>query len=536
MNKNKEIKSEFLIITSIILFCFLYTIIINKEIHLKGFMNIMSFFTSCVYLSSFIVLLQTKGYHINNFYRYLSVGFVGVGILNINYMIILQEGIEKFDVMLRLHKTYYLQSFYEVLVFMFSLYFCNKLLKMRNLIFIYATLVLIISYSEVTFNSTSKMYAGIFVSTLLDKIIMILYIMIIDLLRKNKDKIAEKVYKNFLIYTWLKIIIFLFITLTSKWYTIERMTILYLFGSFNQYYIFKTIIIEVIKNPHETLYNELVQKKQLLENTILELEKRNNEDRIKSQLLANISHEFKTPVNVIYSALQIQELKKNSNDINEILKFNHIMRKNCFRLIRLINNFIDSTKFKEKEVALDFKCMNIVEVVEDVTMSVLAFSETKGIDIVFDTYEEKIFVLGDRDLIERAILNILSNSIKYSSEQGKIKVVISSENKKVIIQVIDNGVGISQEKQKVIFNRFERGDDSTKRQNEGSGLGLSIVKEIINLHNGDIKVYSREGVGTKISIFLEKYHGEYIYDMIAMEDNNLDKLESKVELELSDIY
>ena len=134
-----------------------------------------------------------------------------------------------------------------------------------------------------------------------------------------------------------------------------------------------------------------------------------------------------------------------------------------------------------------------------------------------------IIVLADKDLIERGILNILSNSIKYNKENGMINVFVGARGKNIIVEIQDTGIGIPKEKQKYIFNRYERIKASKGAYKEGSGLGLNIVKEIVNKFNGEIKLESEEGVGTKITLIIPKVeYDEEIYEAYY-DDFNLKK-------------
>ena len=232
----------------------------------------------------------------------------------------------------------------------------------------------------------------------------------------------------------------------------------------------------------------------------------------------------------------MQDLKRESNDMNEILKFNSIIKQNCYRLIRLINNFIDSSKLTQQDYNLNLKCLNIVNIVENTTMSILSFAEMKGINVIFDTEEEELFVYADKDLIERTILNILSNAIKYNEENGKIDVLVGTRKENIIIEIEDNGIGIPKEKVKYIFNRYERVQTSEARYKEGSGLGLNIVKEIINKFNGSVKIDSEESIGTKITIIIPKIeYNEELYEDYSDGFNFKNDIIQKVDLEMSDI-
>ncbi|MGN1032738.1 MAG: sensor histidine kinase, partial [Intestinibacter sp.] len=273
-----------------------------------------------------------------------------------------------------------------------------------------------------------------------------------------------------------------------------------------------------------------IEDKIKLENARRELELRDLMDQAKNELLSNISHEFKTPVNVIYSTVQIQDINLKKGNYGKILEFNGIIRQNCNRLIRLINNFIDSIKLENNKLEINLKCVNIVSIIEDITMSVINFAERQGIQLIFDTEEEELYCEIDIECIERVMLNLLSNAIKYNKKNGTIDVIIKNDQKHIYVEVIDSGVGIPKEKIDRIFDRFERIQNNNAVIKEGSGIGLSIVKQLVKALNGDIEMESELNKGTTVKLTFKKsnYMAEEIYDVSQ-------DLEEKVKLELSDI-
>ena len=200
-------------------------------------------------------------------------------------------------------------------------------------------------------------------------------------------------------------------------------------------------------------------------------------------------------------------------------------------LIRLINNFIDSTKLENNKLEFNLKCVNIVAIVEDITISVVNFAKSKNINIIFDTEEEELYCDIDVEQLERIILNILSNAIKYNKVNGNIDVVVKDKNEEVHIEVSDTGVGIPKDKVDIIFDRFERFDNKNAAIKEGSGIGLSIVKKLVDALGGKIEIKSEVDKGTTVRLIFKKSNSqnnlEQIYDM--------QHLEEKVNLEMSDI-
>lgn len=225
---------------------------------------------------------------------------------------------------------------------------------------------------------------------------------------------------------------------------------------------------------------------------------------LKAHFISNISHELKTPINVILCAIQLIELKNLKNNHDNEKKNISIVKDNCYRLIRLISNIIDIEKAELNDLKLNLENNNIVTLTEDIVMSVIPYAEKKNLNLIFDTDEEEVMIDIDAIKIERVILNLLSNSMKFSKENGYIGVKISSLDKYVSIVVEDNGLGIAKEELTNIFERFRQVDNSLTRKNEGSGIGLSIVKSLVELHGGEITVQSELNKGTRFIVKLPK--------------------------------
>jgi signal transduction histidine kinase len=259
----------------------------------------------------------------------------------------------------------------------------------------------------------------------------------------------------------------------------------------------------------------------------------------KSMFLANISHELRTPLNIIMSTNQMLRLYLNKNELNkeQVEKKVNLQVQNCYRLLRLVNNLIDITKIDSGNFEIIKRKGNIVQIVESITMSVVEYIENKGINLIFDTDTEELLMYFDPDAIERIVLNLLSNAIKYTPFGGCIYVNLQSTTDGMIISIKDTGIGIDKEKINIIFERFKQVDELLTRRHEGSGIGLSLVKSLVQMHEGNIEVYSEEQKGTEFSIELpigneDEAARRYINSVY----DDRQRVVEKINIEFSDIY
>jgi PAS domain S-box-containing protein len=263
-------------------------------------------------------------------------------------------------------------------------------------------------------------------------------------------------------------------------------------------------------------------------------------DRIKTEFFSNISHELRTPINVVFSALQIFELKFKDCTCGKLsidrYKYTKIMRQNCYRLLRLVNNLIDITKIDSGYYEITKRNLDIVSLVENITLSVADYIENKGISLIFDTTIEEKTIACDAEKFERIILNLLSNAVKFTPYGGKILVNIEDLKDRIHISVKDTGRGIPKNKLNSIFERFVQVDKSLTRDHEGSGIGLSLVKCLVELHGGTILVKSKEGHGTEFNIYIPCTLIHEVEDEIACTKSLDDSYIEKINVEFSDIY
>ena len=297
----------------------------------------------------------------------------------------------------------------------------------------------------------------------------------------------------------------------------------------------KTVELEIVKEPFLDSYGNLVG----VIDIIRDISHRSEVEKLRLEFFANLSHELRTPLNLIFSSLQTIELiekdllKKN----NRLKNYIDIINQNSKRLLKLVNNLIDSTKFDCGYYEYNPQNYNIVHFIENIAMSVAEFAKQNDINLIFDTDVEEKIMAFDLEKLERTMLNLLSNSIKYTNSAGKIEVLLKDCGETFNITVKDNGIGIPDDKLKVIFERFKQVEDRLRKRSEGSGIGLSIVKDLINIQGGIIDVKSEFGVGSEFTVKLP-------VSILSNEDhlNKLDHNEvfngmiTRMNIEFSDIY
>lgn len=259
-------------------------------------------------------------------------------------------------------------------------------------------------------------------------------------------------------------------------------------------------------------------------------------DNLKTEFFANISHELRTPLNVILGAIQLLTYYKKNNISEEKSKdYLNSIKQNCFRLLRLVNNLIDITKMDSGYFEITPSNYNIVSIVENITLSVAPYVENKCINLVFDTDVEEKFISCDPDKIERIMLNLISNSIKFTNTGGSILINMYDKGDHVVISVKDTGIGIPEDKLSIIFERFRQVNKSLARNHEGSGIGLSLVKSLVEMHGGKISVKSSSGKGSEFIITLPAVT---IAESSTSCPNNsiISNCVERINIEFSDIY
>lgn len=227
-----------------------------------------------------------------------------------------------------------------------------------------------------------------------------------------------------------------------------------------------------------------------------------NKKATREKFFSFISHEIKNPLNMILATMQLIERKVDQNIYPEdILKHLDLIKRNSFRIMKIVNDLSSQTKIELGYRDFNPTNQDIVCFIEDICESVRDFVDINDTSIVFDTDAEEIIVGFDCEKIEKIVINLISNSLKFRKKEGAVVLVsLTHDDKFIYIKVKDNGIGISKENMDRIFKIYERVNDDRSIIKEGTGIGLSLVRDFAKLHHGSISVKSEVGVGSEFVV------------------------------------
>ncbi len=281
-------------------------------------------------------------------------------------------------------------------------------------------------------------------------------------------------------------------------------------------YVAYVIIVGTILG---TIYRVRMHRVQLAHRLLLEqleAEKMHEVDRMKSRFFANISHEFRTPLTLVLGPLEKWREKAHDRDEKKDLG---VAARNAHRLLRLVNQLLDLSKLEAGALKLRASRINIVPLAKGIAYSFETSDGTRGVALKVGVEEEEIEVYCDKEMVEKILSNLLSNAFKFTPKGGSVTCTVKRNSvpshkgmtEVAEINVSDTGIGISPEQLDRIFDRFYQIDASQTREHEGSGIGLALVKELVELHHGAIRVQSEVGKGTTFTVRLPLGRG-YLKD------------------------
>lgn len=257
---------------------------------------------------------------------------------------------------------------------------------------------------------------------------------------------------------------------------------------------------------------EITDALQTMNNQIAKnLENLEREKQIRQEFFTNASHELKTPLTSIrgYSELLRQHAITDPDQIDHCLD---CVLKESDHMTKLINDILTISKLEAKDYVVQKSHIKLKDLLENVLKSLSV--QAKAMDLDIDASCENVTVYANLDHIQGILYNLISNAIKYNKPNGKIIIIIKERLDNILIKVMDTGIGISKEDQEKVFQRFYRVDKQRSKIVAGTGIGLAIVKHIVQFYNGSISLKSKENEGTSIEISLPI--------MVNEEPNNLD--------------
>lgn len=246
-------------------------------------------------------------------------------------------------------------------------------------------------------------------------------------------------------------------------------------------------------------YNDAHHQKEVAQKQAMESEKYKELDQLKSRFFANISHEFRTPLTLILGTAK--QIQKSSKD-REIKSKSDLQIKNGNRLLNLVNELLDLSKIDAGGMEMNLKCQDIIPQIKELCHHFESYAESKNIQIDLNLDINEAVVCYDYKMIEKVLFNLFSNAVKFSPDGGIVYILVK-QNEYLEIHVKDNGVGISQEHLPHIFDRFYQSEKGYSQDYQGTGIGLALAHELINLHHGKIGVDSEPGKGSTFTVYLK---------------------------------
>lgn len=298
--------------------------------------------------------------------------------------------------------------------------------------------------------------------------------------------------------------IFGFIILTNfdnKDFDAEDIEILEAFCSVAAYAIKDNELSNVFKIQLKALQESIIEKSNAYK-TIKEQNKKILEaDKAKNEFIANISHELRTPLNAIIGFSDVLQSKIFGELNDKQLEYINDINSSGVHLLGMINEILDLAKIESKVLKIDKREFKVNNSILEVINIIMPLANKKKISVE-KNLQEDVIIKADYQKIQQILFNLLSNAIKFTPEKGKIEIILEKTNKKAIIKVKDNGVGIPKKYQGKIFGKFVQLHSAYTKNESSTGLGLTITKELVELHGGKISIESKVNEGSTFIIEL----------------------------------
>ncbi|WP_291666176.1 sensor histidine kinase KdpD [Clostridium sp.] len=258
-----------------------------------------------------------------------------------------------------------------------------------------------------------------------------------------------------------------------------------------------------------------------------------NKSSRQDNFLSNISHDLRGHLNVILSIMQCIDYGSVSITDKKVLEYMKMVKRNSLKMLKLINNLIDTTKLENNYYVLNMKNIDVISIIESTINCIDKYAKQKNIQLTFDTNEEQCIMAVDPEVLDRIIMNLLSNAIKFSYSNSDIYIYINVLGDSISISIKDEGPGISKENQGKIFSRFYQISNDNNRESSGSGIGLDLVNYLVKSMGGEIILNSEENKGCEFIITFPITLVEEREDYCLRGDEGKIQM---LEIEFSDLY
>ena len=280
------------------------------------------------------------------------------------------------------------------------------------------------------------------------------------------------------------------------------------------YFLYFAAAIAILIITFRTIVNRERLQNQLRIDQ-MELSKMQELDEMKSSFFANISHEFRSPLTLILGPLkamkELGDLKLSSSQVD-------VMIRNAESLLKLINQLLELSKLESGKMKLEIVKTDLVDFLKPIVHSFSSLANQKMVNYKIDFPAKEVNLYFDKEKIEKVMVNLISNALKFTPDFGNIKIKIENSEDDICISVIDSGIGIPKDELGFVFNRYYRVKRDSSKKQKGTGIGLSLTKELVEIHQGRIEVISEENKGSTFNVYLKKgkkhFHEEEIIENI----------------------
>jgi len=286
-----------------------------------------------------------------------------------------------------------------------------------------------------------------------------------------------------------------------------------------------TAIDKALKRSPEDIYDEIIvtddsgfykgllsvkqmiiQQSNVLANSIIQREMANAKakefeelNKIKSQFIANVTHELRSPVNVIIGLAELMRVSAERGYVEQLKDRISLLMSTAINLRAIVTNILDLSKIEAGKMEVIYEHFDIVTLIREVADTIKVLLGNKPVDVILNLPENSLIINSDPVKVRQIITNIASNAAKFT-EKGKITITLEANNNNAIVSISDTGIGIKDEDIEKLFVAFTQLEDSKTKRHEGTGLGLTITKNLLNLIGGNISVSSKFGEGTTFKI------------------------------------